>query len=74
MNAEIEIISEEQRIRPKNSEVNRLFGDNSLLKNLTDWDPKFSGINGFRDGLEITIEWFSKKENLDFYKTNLYAI
>ena len=74
MNVEIEIISENERKRPKDSEVNRLFGDNSLLKKLTDWEPKFSGINGFKDGLAITVEWFSKKENLDFYKANKYAI
>ena len=74
MNVEIEIISENERKRPKDSEVNRLFGDNSLLKQLTDWEPKFSGINGFKDGLAITVEWFSKKENLDIYKANKYAI
>tara|TARA_B100001248_G_scaffold200153_1_gene154428 strand:- start:7699 stop:8697 length:999 start_codon:yes stop_codon:yes gene_type:complete len=74
MNVEIEIISENERKRPKDSEVNRLFGDNSLLKKLTDWEPKFSGINGFKDGLAITVEWFSKKENLDIYKANKYAI
>ena len=74
MNVEIEIISENERIRPKDSEVNRLFGDNNLLKKLTDWEPKFSGINGFKDGLQITVEWFSKKENLNIYKANSYAI
>ena len=31
MKAEIEIITETERLRPENSEVNRLFGDNTLL-------------------------------------------
>lgn len=74
MNSNIEIISEKERIRPENSEVNRLYGDNSLLMELTDWQPEFSGIDGFKKGLEITINWFSKKENLAIYKTDLYAI
>ena len=74
MNVEIEIISDENRIRPENSEVNRLYGDNKLLRKLTDWEPTFAGIDGLKRGLRITVDWFSKKENLDFYKTNLYAI
>ena len=74
MNVDIEIISENERIRPKDSEVNRLFGDNTLIKELTNWSPKFSGVDGFKEGLKITIEWFSKKENLNIYKTNSYAI
>ena len=73
MNVEIEVISENERIRPKNSEVNRLFGDNLLLKQLTNWEPKFSGIDGFKEGLKITIEWFSKQENLEMYKTNAFV-
>ncbi len=74
MNSNIEIISEKERIRPESSEVNRLYGDNSLLMELTDWKPQFSGIDGFKKGLETTINWFSKKENLAGYKTDLYAI
>ena len=74
MNVEIEVITENERIRPKNSEVNRLFGDNLLLKQLTNWEPKFSGIDGFKEGLKITIEWFSKQENLEMYKTNAFVV
>ena len=74
MNQEIDIVSDEIRLRPKNSEVNRLYGDNNLLKKITDWEPNFSGISGLKKGLELTVDWFSKKENLDFYKTNLYSI
>ena len=74
MNVEIEIISDDNRTRPADSEVSRLYGDNNLLKKLTDWEPNFTGIDGFKRGLKITIDWFSKKENLKFYKTNLYTI
>ena len=74
MNVDIDLISKNERIRPKASEVNRLFGDNNLIKKLTGWSPNFSGIGGFKDGLKITIDWFSKEENLRIYKTNSYAI
>ena len=74
MNVDIEIDQENRRIRPKGSEVNRLFGDNSLIKSLTDWEPKYSGVNGFKEGLRITSEWFMNPDNLEKYKTNDYVI
>ncbi len=74
MNVDIELISEKERIRPKDSEVNRLYGDNSLLRELTDWIPEYCGINGFKKGLNITAEWFSINENRNFYKSSSYAI
>ena len=37
-----------------------------------DWSPKFSGIKGFREGLENTISWFIKDENLGKINTNIY--
>ncbi len=74
MDSNIELITEKQRLRPKDSEVNRLYGDNSLLKELTEWEPLFSGHNGFSKGLKKTIEWFTNKENLTQYRTDSYVI
>ena len=74
MNSQKNIISDEKRIRPEASEVNRLFGDNSRLKRLTNWEPTFSELDGFKKGLEKTIEWFSKSENLNFYNKDKYII
>ena len=71
---EIEIISDRNRFRPKLSEVNRLFGDNSLLLELTNWNPKFSGLEGFKKGLEITCEWFKNDKNISIYKSENYSI
>ena len=70
MNTEINIICDKDRIRPTSSEVNRLFGDNSLLKKLTNWSPEFSNLDGFKKGLKITAEWFSQPENLKKYSFN----
>tara|TARA_B100001248_G_scaffold260185_2_gene247746 strand:- start:101 stop:1105 length:1005 start_codon:yes stop_codon:yes gene_type:complete len=74
MSKDVEIKTEIERIRPKNSEVNRLFGDNSLIKSITDWDPKYKGLEGFKKGLRVTIEWFCDPYNLSRYNPNKYAI
>ena len=70
MNSEIEILEEDIRIRPEKSEVNRLFGSNDKLLRLTGWKPKFSGLDGFKEGLKLTIDWFSDSNNLSYYSTN----
>ena len=58
MSSSIEITSTEERIRPKNSEVNRLFGDNSLLLKLTDWNPSFGGHEGFCEDYAFKLSGF----------------
>ena len=73
MNSQIEIEIDNKRFRPKDSEVNRLFGDNSLIKEITDWEPKYGGLDGFKSGLEKTANWFSDPKNLSRYKPNSYA-
>lgn len=74
MNVEIEITSDESRVRPPGSEVNRLFGDNALIRELTGWSPEYAGIDGFRRGLELTAEWFMNANNLKYYRPNSYMI
>lgn len=70
MNSDIEFITDEQRIRPEKSEVFRLWCDNTKIKSLTGFEPKYS----IKDGLEKTIEWFKNKENLKKYKANIYNV
>ena len=74
MDKSIEIETEDIRLRPKDSEVNRLYGDNNLIKKITDWEPQYSGLDGFKKGLKITSDWFSDKKNLSKYKPNIYEI
>ena len=52
MNVDVTIQTENVRLRPSNSEVNRLYGDNTLLKELTGWQPSFGGLDGFERGLK----------------------
>jgi NAD dependent epimerase/dehydratase len=74
MNAEVEISTDEQRLRPEGSEVNRLYGDNCRLRALTGWQPAYGGLEGFRRGLSITAEWFSDLANLARYRPGRYAV
>tara|TARA_B100002051_G_scaffold268903_1_gene299413 strand:- start:277 stop:1272 length:996 start_codon:yes stop_codon:yes gene_type:complete len=70
MNHSVEIVSEEKRKRPLNSEVNRLFGSNKKIFSLTDWNLEYGGIEGFKKGLKITIDWFTNSNNLSLYKSD----
>jgi NAD dependent epimerase/dehydratase len=70
MKSDAEFMTDHERIRPENSEVFRLWGDNSLIRELTGWKPAFN----IKKGLETTCEWFSKPENLAKYKPGIYNL
>ena len=74
MDAEIEIVSDQARLRPEKSEVERLWADNSKAMKLTGWEPLFARKDGFKRGLTETVEWFSNPENLNNYKGDLYNV
>jgi dTDP-glucose 4,6-dehydratase len=74
LNKDICIDTDENRIRPAKSEVERLWCDNSKAKEFYGWEPKFAGIEGFTKGLTSTINWFSNKDNLSKYKADIYNI
>jgi NAD dependent epimerase/dehydratase len=70
LQSDVLFLTDEQRIRPENSEVFRLRGDNSLIKELTGWQPGVS----IREGLKKTIDWFTVPENLAKYKPGVYNL
>jgi len=74
MNTEIEIITDEGRMRPENSEVERLWADNTKAKELFGWQPSYGGREGFKRGLAESAEWFKKLENIRGYKSDVYNI
>lgn len=74
MNTEIEIVTDEARMRPENSEVERLWADNAKARNLFGWQPAFAGREGFKRGIAETVEWFTKTSNLSRYKADRYNI
>lgn len=65
---DVKILCDEERIRPENSEVNRLWADNTKIKALTDWSPKYT----LDEGLAETIKWI--KSNMDKFKTDIYNV
>lgn len=71
---DIQIVQDVQRLRPEKSEVERLWANNQKALKLTDWQPQYSGKEGFVRGLEETIAWFSNPEHQKYYKASLYNL
>ncbi|SHH20429.1 NAD-dependent 4,6-dehydratase LegB [Tepidibacter thalassicus] len=65
---DIKIVTDEKRIRPQKSEVNRLWADNTKIKELTDWTPKYT----LDEGLSETIKWI--RDNMKYFKTDIYNV
>lgn len=74
MGVSITIESDEQRLRPENSEVERLFASYDKAQQLMGWEPAYGGLEGFKRGLEKTIHWFSNPDNLSRYKADQYNV
>lgn len=67
-NVKIEIETEDKRVRPKKSEVERLICNNDKIIKNTNWKPSYN----LKKGIVETIEWI--KENLNLYKPNIYNV
>ena len=74
MGVSVEISTDEERLRPENSEVERLWSDNSKALEILGWRPSYAGLNGFREGLAKSIDWFTQPENLKLYKSGIYNL
>tara|TARA_B100000700_G_scaffold320095_1_gene416691 strand:- start:3317 stop:4168 length:852 start_codon:yes stop_codon:yes gene_type:complete len=74
MGVEVEVFSDEPRMRPEASEVSRLWASNAKAQSLLDWTPEFGLLEGFRRGIELTAEWFSDPSNLSNYRVGRYEV
>lgn len=74
MNAKLELVDDRQRVRPENSEVERLHASIDKAKTILGWQPQLKGLTGFQTGLKQTIEWFSNPANLARYKADRYNL
>ena len=74
MGVKIDIVTDEQRVRPEKSEVERLWASNDKARMLLNWQAQYGGLDGFKRGLSETAVWFSKPENLINYKADIYNI
>jgi len=71
---DLEIVTDEIRLRPAQSEVGRLCADNSKARRLLGWQPLYAGREGLARGLTETVRWFTDPANLCRYKAELYNI
>ncbi len=74
MGVSIKIITDEQRLRPEKSEVERLWASNTKARELLGWQPQYGGRNGFMRGLTDTIDWFREPTHLSAYKADIYNL
>ena len=65
---EQEVVTDDERVRPDGSEVERLIADNTLARDILGWEPQHS----LEDGLKTTVEWF--KSNMERYRPDAYAV
>ena len=70
MQSDVEFITDKQRIRPKKSEVLRLWCDNTKIEKLTGFKPQLD----IREGLQKTINWITEPEHLKAYKSEIYNV
>jgi NAD dependent epimerase/dehydratase len=64
----IRVQPDKSRVRPRKSEVERLFSDSSMARRLFGWRPRVK----LEDGIARTIVWY--RENIERYKVHLYNI
>ena len=69
-----DIVTESGRQRPQNSEVNRLFADNSKFKKISGWEPKYEGKDGFERAMKNVVMWYKKPENLKYFDHRAYTV
>lgn len=74
MNRQVVFVTDEERLRPAKSEVERLWADNSKAKALLGWEPQYGGKEGLSRGITETVKWFTNRDNLAKYKTDVYNI
>ena len=72
MGVEVEVVADSVRMRPVASEVERLFADVDLARQLFAWSPEFGGRDGFLRGLAETADWFCDPANLAMYRTDRF--
>jgi NAD dependent epimerase/dehydratase len=74
MKVDIDIDAEDERFRPENSEVERLWADIAKAKSMLNWEPSYKGKAGFKQGIAQTIDWFLNPENFSNYKSGIYNL
>lgn len=70
----VPLVNANERMRPEQSEVERLCAANALSREWWGWSPQLAGEGGFKEGLARTVEWFRDSDNLSRYRAQLYTL
>ena len=70
----ISVETDEARVRPEASEVDRLWAANAKASEIYGWTPSHGGLGGFHKGIAKTVEWFSEPANRAAYKPGTYNV
>jgi NAD dependent epimerase/dehydratase len=74
MEVTLEIVTDEERLRPEGSEVERLWAANDKARDYLGWQPQFGGLDGLQRGLAETVAWFIQPSNLNSFKSDIYNL
>lgn len=70
---DLRVTTDEARVRPAESEVDRLWADNTKAREIFGWSPEYGGLDGFERGIAETVQWFSDPANRWAYKPGRYS-
>jgi dTDP-glucose 4,6-dehydratase len=65
---DVPVVLDQERLRPRDSEVERLVAGTAKAQRLLSWEPAIS----LDEGLKRTVEWL--KGSLEAYKTSIYNV
>ena len=74
LDADVNIVTDAERMRPATSEVERLYANAGKAERLMGWTPRYGGRDGFRRGIAETVAWFADPANRNRYKHDRYNI
>ncbi len=70
MDRQVKVALDPPRVRPEQSEVDRLLSDNRKAARMLDWKP----LIDLEQGLARTVDWFNDPDNLAGYKPDQYLL
>ncbi len=74
MGVGVEVETDDERLRPEGSEVERLWASNEKARRLLGWEPAYGGGDGFRRGIGETVAWFSDPSNRVGHRSDRYVV
>lgn len=70
----VAVTEDPARVRPENSEVERLWSDSSKIESAFGWKPDYAGRDGLYRGLEKTFAWFRDNSDQVGYDATRYVV